>query len=139
MTYNINIPDNNYHINYNLDVVKSTHYNINNHFFIVYKKKHKLKFIDYGGYENRNYSTMWCINEANKLYDWKDFENFKVYTGNKSCRKNELGYIKNNKNDYVNLVPDYLFCGWPEVGIYNYKKYISLISEAGKKPQLQIC
>ena len=37
------------------------------------KKQGNLIFNDLGGYETRNTSTMWCIEQADKIYNWNDF------------------------------------------------------------------
>lgn len=41
--------------------------------FTVKKLNSKLIFVNKGGYQTRNESTMWCIEQANRIYNWKDF------------------------------------------------------------------
>lgn len=42
----------------------------------------KLMFCDKGGFENRNASTMWCISEADKKYNWKGFGKINIHSEN---------------------------------------------------------
>jgi hypothetical protein len=97
--------------------------------FKVFKTNGELKFIDYGGYETRNPSTMWCIQEANKIYNWDNFNEIIIYTQDYESNKDNFTYSK--QNSYKNLVPDFNFHSWPEVGIYDYDMLIKEIDIAG--------
>jgi hypothetical protein len=97
--------------------------------FTVEKKNEKLIFRDFGGYQTRNYSTMWCINEANKIYNWKDFDEIKIDT-NDYYTGTGCSYIKNN---FINLVPDFVFHSWPQAGLNDYTIFTNEIDEAGRK------
>lgn len=101
--------------------------------FIVQKLNGKLIFNDLGGYETRNQSTIWCIKQADLIYNWKDFKQIKVYT-NDFHNGHECSYIKNT---FENLVPDFVFHSWPQVGIDDYTLFTNQIHLNGLlQPQL---
>lgn len=100
-----------------------------NWYFSVCKKNGKLIFKDYGGYQTRNFSTSWCIIEANKIYNWKDFKEIQIYTYD--YEKNENQYTYSKINSYKNLVPDFNFHAWPQVGIEDYEIFVNDIHNAG--------
>lgn len=97
--------------------------------FKVFKKNGQLVFEDYGGYETRNPSTMWCIQEADKIYNWLDFDEKIIRTQDVESSQYEYTYSK--QNSYDNLVPDFNFHSWPQVGINDYDNLIKEIDEAG--------
>jgi hypothetical protein len=45
------------------------------------KKEGILQFKDLGGYQTRNASTFWCISEADKIFNWDDFDEIVIHTG----------------------------------------------------------
>ena len=49
--------------------------------FLMKKERGQLMFCDMGGYETRNPSTMWCIQQADVIYNWNDFPEMKIDTG----------------------------------------------------------
>ena len=98
--------------------------------FIVSKINGKLVFKDLGGYESRNPSTFWCIQKADEKYNWNDFDEIKIYTGD---HYEGDGYSYSKINNYNRLVPDFNFHSWPEVGINDYEKFVEEIHNAGLK------
>ena len=97
--------------------------------FVAYKKNGKLFFINIHGTQTRNASTMKCMYEADKIYNWPDFM-MKIRTCD-SCAFDEYGYSKNSLHK---LVPDFNFWAWPEVGINNYSVTVNEIMNAGNEP-----
>jgi len=97
--------------------------------FKVSKKDGSLVFEDYGGYETRNPSTMWCIQEADKVYNWRDFNEIIIYTHDVELSQNDYTYSK--QTNYTNLIPDFNFHSWPQVGINDYDSSIKDIDKAG--------
>ena len=97
--------------------------------FSVSKKNGSLIFKDFGGYETRNYSTMWCIYKADEKYKWHDFNEIKIHTQDFEENNNDYTYSK--KNNYNNVVPDFNFHAWPEIGYTDYEKLSENISSAG--------
>jgi hypothetical protein len=99
--------------------------------FLVKKENGKLIFINFGGIQTRNESTIWCINEANKIYNWSDFTEIIINTNDYDDDKN---YSYSKINSFTKLVPDFNFHKWTQSGINDYTETINLISENGKKP-----
>jgi hypothetical protein len=97
--------------------------------FTVKKENGQLIFNDFGGFQSRNPSTIWCIQEADKIYNWKDFKQITINTGDKESNINEYTYSKHYS--YNNTVPDFNFHSWPESGIKNYTEFTNDISNAG--------
>lgn len=99
-------------------------------YFTFKKKDGKLIFNDVDGYEFRNPSTIWCITEADKIYNWKDFDEIVVNTNDFEDDPNALTYSKTNGN-YSRIIPDFHFHYWPQVGIDDYNQVIKEVHEAG--------
>jgi hypothetical protein len=97
--------------------------------FCISKIDGKLMFKNLGGYESRNPSTFWCIQKADEKYNWTDFNEIKIYTGDYENNNNDYTYSK--KDNYNNLVPDFNFHFWPEVGINDYENFVREIDNAG--------
>ncbi len=97
--------------------------------FIFSKKNGKLIFKDLGGYETRNPSTIWCINNADKIYNWKDFNDIKIFT--EDCEKNINDYTYSKQDSYNKVVPDFNFHSWPQVGINDYENMIKEVDNIG--------
>lgn len=97
--------------------------------FSVSKINKKLLFKDLGGYETRNLSTMWCIQKADEKYNWNDFNEMIIYTGDYEQHNNDYTYSK--RNNYNRLVPDFNFHNWPQVGINDYEGFIKEIDHSG--------
>jgi hypothetical protein len=93
------------------------------------KKEGKLIFNDLGGYETRNSSTIWCIQEADKIYNWKDFKEIRICTDDYEHDENAYTYSKYNR--FHRLVPDFNFHAWPQVGIHDYTNFVKDIDNAG--------
>lgn len=102
--------------------------------FTVKKENGKLFFNDLGGYETRNPSTIWLIENANKVYNWKDFSEITIHTDDKEINIDDYTYSKQDCFD--NLVPDFNFHSWPQVGINDYEDILKQIDDAGKTPHL---
>jgi hypothetical protein len=97
--------------------------------FCISKINGKLNFKDLGGYETRNPSTFWCIQKADEKYNWNDFNEIIIHTGD--YEKNDNDYTYSKKNSYNNLIPDFNFHSWPQVGINDYENFVTEIDNAG--------
>ena len=97
--------------------------------FIVSKTNGILKFHDLGGFQTRNPSTIWCIQSADKIYNWKDFNEIKIHTEDSESSSDCYTYSK--CNNYQRLVPDFNFHSWPQVGIDDYESFVKEIGDAG--------
>jgi len=72
---------------------------------------------------------MWCIQEADNIYQWKDFDTIKINT-------NDVGnddYSYSN-HSYGKIVPDFNFHAWPQVGIHDYEIVTKEIDVSGLNP-----
>uniref|UniRef100_A0A6C0HS80 Glycosyl transferase CAP10 domain-containing protein n=1 Tax=viral metagenome TaxID=1070528 RepID=A0A6C0HS80_9ZZZZ len=99
--------------------------------FVACKKNGKLLFKNIHEIQTRNISTMKCMYEADKIYNWGDFV-ITIRTSD-TCANHEYGYAKNT---LYRLIPDFNFWGWPEVGINNYSVTVNEIMMAGEEPFL---
>jgi len=97
--------------------------------FIISKLNGQLIFNDLGGFQTRNSSTFWCIQKADEIYNWNDFSEIKIYTGDHDNNINDYTYSKSD--GYNNLVPDFNFHSWPEVGINDYETFVKEIDKSG--------
>jgi hypothetical protein len=97
--------------------------------FCFSKINGKLIFEDLGGYETRNPSTFCVIQKADEKYNWNDFTEIKIYTSDYENNDNDYTYSK--QNSYNNLVPDWIFHSWPEVGINDYETFVKEIDDSG--------
>ena len=97
--------------------------------FSVSKINNKLIFKDLGGYETRNPSTFWSLQKADEKYNWDDFNEIIIHTGDYEQNNNHYTYSK--KDNYNNLVPDFNFHSWTQVGINDYDTCVKEIDNAG--------
>lgn len=102
--------------------------------FTVEKTNKSLKFISNGGFQTRNSSTIWCIEQADAIYLWPDFKKIKIVTNDGYCKDSEFSYSTEKKDDFSNTVPDFNFCKWPEASIPDYETVTKEISDAGLNP-----
>lgn len=100
--------------------------------FTICKTNGNLIIRDLGGYETRNPSTIWCIQEADKIYKWNDFKEITIHTDD--FERNNNDYTFSKQNSYVNLVPDFNFHAWPQVGINDYNELVKEIDDNGLTP-----
>jgi hypothetical protein len=97
--------------------------------FIVSKINGKLIYKDLGACETRNPSTYWCIKKADEKYNWNDFNEITIKTDDYETNNNEYTYSK--QTSYNNLIPDFNFHSWPQVGINDYEEIVKKIDNAG--------
>jgi len=102
---------------------------MSNYYFTLVKTNGNLDFNTFGGPLSRAVSTYWCINEADKIYNWDDFKEIKIYTYDFEINNTDYTYSK--QNSYYRLVPDFNFHAWPDVGINDYNELIKDIHAAG--------
>jgi len=97
--------------------------------FSIQKINGNLIFKDFGGYETRNSSTFWCIKKADEIYNFNDFKEIKIYTEDMEINSYDYNYSK--QNNYNNLVPDFNFHSWPQVGVNDYEICVNEIDIIG--------
>jgi len=97
--------------------------------FLVKKENGELLWNDLGGYQTRNPSSWWCIHHADHIYNWADFEPIEIHSADWADIDDAYTYSK--VNSFHNLVPDFNFHAWPEVGINDYDELIKQIDVNG--------
>lgn len=97
--------------------------------FGISKKNGILIFRDICGYETRNPSTFWCIQQADGIYHWSDFDEVLIHSSDYEYDPEHYTYSKHHS--YHHLVPDFNFHAWPQVGIHDYDIFTKQIDEAG--------
>lgn len=89
------------------------------------------------GWEHRNVNSLSMFVKAfNLIRDDISFD-FALDINTEDCSEAplKLAYSRcSTMGGGKNLVPDFTFFGWPEIGIYNYDETCQQIAEAGKKP-----
>jgi hypothetical protein len=98
--------------------------------FTVSKRNGELRFNDKGGYESRNASCIWCIKQANLRFDWDDFGEITIHTGDYEHSLSDYTFSK--QNSAGRTVPDFNFHAWPEVGIDDYETTAHVVHESGQ-------
>ena len=99
----------------------------------VRKHAGKLYFKDGGSWGSRNKSTIWIITEADKIYNWPDFPEIVVNTGDVGIDKY---YAYSQINSYDKVVPEFSFHAWPEVRIHDYTETVNEIDKFGMQPYI---
>jgi hypothetical protein len=62
--------------------------------FSISKINGKLIFKDLVTCETRNPSTFWCIQKADEKYNWNDFNEIIIHTGDYEINDNDYTYSK---------------------------------------------
>jgi hypothetical protein len=106
--------------------------------FTVSKLNGQLIFNDFGCYETRNPSTIWCIIEADKHYNFPDFETITISTSDNEYETRHIDniYTYSKCDSFKNLIPDFNFHKWSEAGIRDYAEMIKKIDEFGRVPYI---
>jgi hypothetical protein len=95
-----------------------------------------IRFVDYGGYESRNKSTIRMIADAWKAHRPSKliFKQITIWTEdgfNPSC---DFSYAIERREDLPRCIPHFMFESWPEVGIMRYSDTFRQMIEAGSVP-----
>jgi hypothetical protein len=94
------------------------------------KTNGKINIYDHNnGYQTRHIAVIKCILEADKIYNWVDFDYITINTNDKENNINEYTFSKNNS--FYRTIPDFNFDSWPESGVYDYENTINDIVRAG--------
>lgn len=103
---------------------------------LVVKRDGQLGFKSLQNYETRNESTAKCIAEADRLYNFKDFDWFLVNTDDKDYGDNYQGLkmfaYSTGTDDYGHVCPDWTFDNWSQVQIGDYEETVQQISMIGE-------
>jgi len=102
--------------------------------FSIKLENNVVEFFDYGGYEDRNISTIKIIQNAIKenesLFLGKSFE-LTINTSDQ-IHNGTLGY--SNQMDKYLTIPCFTFDGWKQIGIDSFSELVKEIKEESKKP-----
>lgn len=117
--------------------LKSIPTNNTNMVFTVKKEGGKLIFVFEHNYPVDKYlcrftQTKWCIEEADKIYNWNDFP--EIFVSVCDVEKTQKEYTYSKHDSFTRLIPCFSFHNWPEVGIDDYMDTVHQISEEGLKP-----
>lgn len=101
--------------------------------FLVSKRDNKLNFVDLHECESRNKSTFKCIEQADNIYNFKDFDWIIINTSDKdlgnSYHNLKLFSFSSLNGNYDHVCPDFLFDCWKEVQIDDYEKVVEQICQ----------
>lgn len=95
----------------------------------------KIEFVDYGGFESRNLSTIFLIKKAWSKYVKNTDQQQKtisIFTGDHYHHEYDYSYATfMGKSD--RSFPSFIFDSWPEVGLKNYDDVFDQMIQEGKK------
>jgi hypothetical protein len=101
---------------------------------LVWKRNGQLRALDLRGYESRNKSVLRLLEEADSMHDLPEFSPVMVHTGDTPINASGGSWRSlafTSANGYADVaVPDFLFDGWPEVGIDDYEEASATVAAA---------
>ena len=75
------------------------------------------------------------MQQANKIYKWKDFD--KIVINTDDCENNSADYSYSHQEDINKTIPDFNFHAWREVETNDYSDFINDIHLSGlKSPEI---
>lgn len=102
---------------------------------VIWKTDGILRALNLRGYETRNESVLRLIDQADRGYGLPDFAPLMVHTGDRPINSGDpswrsLAFATADGYDDV-PIPDFLFDGWPQVGLGDYEEARSEAAAAG--------
>jgi len=97
--------------------------------FSISKINGILNFKNFLEPEHRNTSAFWCIQKADEIYNWNDFDEFIIHTHDYGDGNH---YTFSKHDGYNNLVPCFLFHAWPAAKINDYSLLTKEIDNNGR-------
>lgn len=115
---------------------------------LAFRKEGKSwMWMDRGGFQSRNASTLHLLAEAAKWVDVREPKGvspwFHVWTDDfppeeKDCGEGvHLAFCRARHQEHIRLIPDFLFWSWPEIGVPDYDDLTGLVEKAGKSEPVQ--
>lgn len=105
---------------------------------LLWKRGAEVTAIDLRGYETRNESVLALVAAAEREHELPDFAPVMVHTGDQPINRGEQDWRPlafATAAGYVDVaVPDFLFHGWPQVGIGDYEQASAAVARAGASP-----
>jgi hypothetical protein len=104
------------------------------------KSDGSITFVDRGGYQSRNVSTIHMFADALKTIRHElDSFRVQVFTGDSppdDLKPLIFAYCARRNQSNVIPVPDFMFWSWPEIGVFDYKEIVSQMLVASKASPL---
>lgn len=105
---------------------------------ITWKSAGVLGALDFGGYETRNPSVLQMIARADEGGVLPDFPPTYVHTGDQAVNPGDPSWSTlafSTAPGFLDVpVPDFLFDGWPQVGLGDFEDCVREAREAGASP-----
>lgn len=104
---------------------------------VLSKRGGELRVVDFGGFQTRHESVLRLIAAAESEHGLPDFPPLSVWTGDQpictSDRWRTLSF--STAPGYTDVpVPDFLFDGWPQVGLGDYEAACASAAEVARAP-----
>jgi hypothetical protein len=107
---------------------------------LLWKRGGELGALNLRGYETRNESVLALIAEAERANDLPSFSPVTVHTGDQPINQGDRGWRSlafSRAEGFLDIaVPDFLFDGWPQVGIDDYEHACAAAARAGARPAI---
>jgi hypothetical protein len=111
------------------NIKNNEYFNDNNKHTLVQKINGKLICKEGTGESSRSKSTIWLLTEADKKYNWPDFPEIMINTGDKGI---DSIFSYSQHDSYENVIPDFTFHEWSEVRIFDYTETVNEIDKCGR-------
>jgi hypothetical protein len=107
---------------------------------LLWKSGGELGALNLRGYETRNESVLALVAEAERRHGLPEFAPLTVHTGDQPINTGDAGWRSlafSRAEGFLDIaVPDFLFDGWPQVGIDDYEQACSGAARAGETAAL---
>ena len=94
----------------------------------------KIEFVDYGGYESRNLSTIFLLKKAWLNYvknTDQELKTISIFTGDHYHHEYDYSYATFMGKSHKSF-PNFIFDSWPEIGVKNYDDVFNRMILASK-------
>lgn len=104
---------------------------------LIWKRGPEVGALDLRGYETRNDSILRLIARAEETYDLPHFSPLLVHTGDRPINHGDTSWRSAafaSADGFCDIpVPDFLFDGWPQVGLGDYEDACAAAASAGTR------
>jgi hypothetical protein len=102
---------------------------------VLWKTDGRMQALDLRGFETRHESLLRLIAHAEYVYDVPDFPATMIHTGDRPVNDGDASWRSlafSEAEGYLDVpIPDFLFDGWPQVGLPDYTTACRLVRHAG--------